>query len=144
MAYSSLHAAQECGKQHSTHVTQLGDAAQLQPRVIASLQAAVQTFRQASPEHEVLLLHLLGFPCTCQANEHCSCLFLSDLAAMPHAAGYRCCQQPSSLPYVTCIDLVIQPCRFAWWHISMMLLLPTQPITSCSLSAQKLAGLTFV
>ncbi|KAL3130478.1 hypothetical protein ABBQ38_008295 [Trebouxia sp. C0009 RCD-2024] len=46
------HDSQEDGKQHSAEVDQLSDASQLRPRVVSSLKAAVQQFRQASPQHE--------------------------------------------------------------------------------------------
>jgi len=44
----------QAGGQHpSEELNKLSDAAHLRPHVIASLAAAVQAFRQDSPQHEV-------------------------------------------------------------------------------------------
>lgn len=64
---------QEAGKQHSAEVDQLSDASQLRPRVISSLKAAVHQFRQASPQHEVLL-HSQAVSVRLQRQPSISCL----------------------------------------------------------------------
>ncbi len=52
---------QNNGKSSSQELQKLSDAAQLRPEVVASLSAAVQAFRQGSPQHEVHKhLHCVG------------------------------------------------------------------------------------